>query len=342
MKKFSTVGLDIAKGVFQVHGVDDAGQVLERRKLRRGQVLGYSSELEPCLIGLEACSGAHYWARELGALGHEVRLLPPGDVKAYVRRGKKSDAVDAEAICEAVGRPRITSVSIKSPAQQAELVRHRTRDLLVRQRTMQINALRAHMAEFGIIAAKGSGGFKSLLELLHSAEEASLPSVARETLLRLAAVIGDQNRHIDALEEALVKAVKAEPRARRLMTMPGIGPINASALAATLGDARAFANGRHLSAWLGLVPSQHGTGGKLHLGPITKRGDRYLRRLLVLGATSILRRPKSDDPLAAWAAKLIDQGKPPRLVTVALANRMARIAWALLAKEEVYNPKALA
>ena len=194
MKKISTVGLDIAKGVFQVHGVDRSGHVLDRKKLRRGKVLGYFSKLKPCLIGLEACPGAHYWARELQALGHEVRLLPPSEVKAYVRRGKKNDAVDAEAICEAARRPRVRSVAIKSLEQQASLVQHRARDLLVRQRSMLKNALRAHLAEFGVIASKGPGGFKTLLALLQSADETVLPALARETLLQMAAAIEDLNR----------------------------------------------------------------------------------------------------------------------------------------------------
>lgn len=340
--KISTIGLDIAKSVFQIHGVDKQGQVQVRRRLSRGQVLTYFAKLAPCLIGMEACSSAHYWARQLGALGHEVRLLPPAEVKPYVKRGKKSDAADAEAICEAVGRPRIRSVAVKTAAQQAVLVQHRTRDLLLRQRTGQINALRSHLAEFGIVAAKGTCGFKSLLEHLRGAELEHLPPAARQALVQLARTIEVLDQQIAGLEKALVQANKANPVARRLMTTPGVGAITASAVAAMVGDPAAFDNGRHFAAWLGLVPRQNGTGGKIRLGPITKKGDRYLRRLLVLGATSLLRRARKPgaDPLAAWAGQLLDQGKKARLVTVALANKMARIIWALLAKGEDYKPAA--
>ena len=341
--KISTIGLDLAKSVFQIHGVDDRGKVLVKRALRRGQVLRFFAQQEPCLIGMEACSSAHYWGRQLAGLGHAVRLLPPAEVKPYVKRGKKSDAADAEAICEAVQRPRILAVPVKTAAQQAVLVQHRTRDLLVRQRTMQVNALRSHLAEFGLVAAKGTCGFKSLLEHLRSAGQERLPKEVRQALLEMAGAIEALERRITSLEKALVKACKANPVAHRLMTIPGVGPITASAVAAMVADPAAFDNGRHFAAWLGLVPRQHGTGGKLRLGPITKKGDRYLRRLLVLGATSLLRRAKPEaSPLDAWAAQLLSQGKKARLVSVALANKMARIVWALLAKEEDYKPASAA
>jgi transposase len=337
MMQVSTIGFDLGKRVFQVHGVDAAGQVVLRRKLRRSQVAPFFTGLPPCLIGMEACGSAHYWARELIQLGHEARLMPPTYARAYAKRNK-NDAIDAEACCEAVTRPSMRFVPVKSAAQQGVVVQHRARDLLVRQRTQQINALRGHLAEFGMIAAKGPGGVRELIELLHTAAEEALPAVARQALFELVEGIGKLQTQIQRLEKAILAANRESETARRLDTVPGIGPIGASAFAALVPDPGQFHAGRHFAAWLGITPRQEGTGGKLKLGRISKRGDRYLRRLLVLGATALLKRAKHmKGPLAAWMVKLLEAGKPPRLVTLAVANKLARIVWAVLVRGEAYR-----
>ncbi len=339
--KISTIGLDIAKTMFQVHGVDDAGHAVLRRQLRRGAVLRFFTGLAPCLVGIEACCTAHYWARELTGLGHEVRLVPPSYVKAYVKRGK-NDAVDAEAICEAVTRPNMRFVPVKSVGQQAALVPHRVRDVLIRQRTMLINVLRSQMAEFGVIAAKGRRKTGDLVAVLHDAEERRIPAPARAMLLELAGAITALEPRIAGTETVMVAAVRRDPVARLLTTIPGVGPITASAMTAAVGDPGRFRNGRHFAAWLGLVAKQNSTGGKPRLGRISKMGDRYLRKLLVLGATSSLRRVRGDQtPLAAWTRRLLER-RPARLVTVALANKTARIVWAVMAHGEVYRADAAA
>lgn len=336
-----TIGLDIAKSVFHLHGVDAAGEVVLRKRLRRRDVVSVFAKLEPCLIGIEACGGAHHWARELSALGHEVRLLPPAYVTPYVKRGK-NDAVDAAAICEAVGRPAMRFVPVKSRAQQAALVPHRTRDLLVRQRTMLINSLRGLMAEFGVVAPRGRGRLGELVRQLEAAEEEHIPGSARVMLLELVEAIEAQSERIARAEKAIVSAARADATARRLMTVLGVGPITASAIVATLGDASRFRNGRHFAAWLGLVAKQSSTGGKPRLGRISKMGDRYLRKLLVLGATARLRAVgREQSPLAQWTRALLAR-RPARLVTLALANKTARILWALMARGETYRPEAAA
>ena len=336
----STIGLDIAKNLFQVHGVDAAGKVSIRKKLRRGAVLGFFAGLEPCLVGIEASCGAHHWARELGALGHEVRLLPPAYVKAYVKRGK-NDAVDAEAICEAVTRPSMRFVPVKSAEQQAALVAHRVREALVRQRTMLVNLLRSQMAEFGLVAAKGRHKSRALIALLER-EDTPIPTPARAMLLELVAALAALEPRIAETERAMRAAVRHSPLAQALMTIPGIGPITASALLATVGDPGHFRSARHFAAWLGLVARQNSSGGKPRLGRISKMGNRYLRKLLVLGATSSLRRVRREQtPLAAWTRRLLER-RPPRLVSVALANKMARIAWAVMTRGETYRPQAAA
>ena len=336
--QITTVGLDLAKHVFQVHAVDAAGHVVLRRRLRRGEVAAFFAELGPCLIGLEACATAHHWARELTALGHEVRLMPPRYVKPYVRRGK-SDAADAAAICEAVTRPSMRFVGVKTAEQQAALTLHRTRDLLIRQRTMLVNALRAHCAEFGLVAAQGRAGVTQLLAALEGDGPAALPEPALGALRLLGAQLHDLEARIAAVEREILAWHRASPASRRLASIPGIGPIVASALAATLGDARQFRSGRELAAWLGLVPRQSSTGGKQRLGGISKQGDRYLRRLLVLGATAVLRHPKTKARAGGdWLDALLKR-RPARVATVALANKMARIAWALLVREEDYRPR---
>ena len=334
--KVITIGLDIAKRVFQAHGVDAAGRAVVRRKLGRAEVLDFFRVLPRCLVGIEACGTAHHWAREIRALGHEVQLVPAAYVKPYVKRGK-TDAADAEAICEAVTRPTMRFVPIKTPEQQAVLVLHRTRDLLVRQRTMLVNALRGHMAEFGIVARQGVGGVSDLLAALRAQGTASLPSLAKEALLGLADEIEALERRADKIEAAILAWHKGNEASRRLATVPGIGPITASALVATVGEVSNFASARHFAAWIGLVPKQNSTGGKPRQGGISKAGDRYLRRLLVLGASAVIRhnRTKAGE---GWLASLIAR-RPTMVAAVAQANKAARIAWALLARGGSYDPQ---
>lgn len=332
----TTIGLDLAKNTFQLHAVDAEGQLVWQRKLRRAGVLSFFAKLPPCLIGLEACGSAHYWGRELVRLGHSVKLLPPADVQAYVRRNK-TDAADAAAICEAVTRPHLRAVPLKTPDQQALAAQHRVRDLLVGQRTALINALRAHLAEFGIVAARGPGGLRDLVAALAEADERALPALARTVLSDVVAAIEALERRIAGIERSIVSANKANETARRLLTIPCVGPIGASAFAGLVADAAAFKNGRAFASWLGLTPREHSTAGRQRLGPISKQGNRYLRRLLVVGATSVLRRPDSAGPrLAAWIRELAAH-KPARLVTVALANKIARIIWAVLARQDVFR-----
>jgi len=338
MVEIITMGLDIAKSVFQVHGVDSSGSVVVRRQLRRAELLKYFSSLPPCLVGMEACGSAHYWARQIGALGHRVRLLPPAHVKPYVKRGRKNDAADAAAICEAVSRPHMQFVPVKSETSQAVLLLHRARDLLVRQRTMLICAFRSHLAEFGLIAGQGKGNFAKLVAGL--AQDETLPVLARQTLQLIAAQIDDGNEKIEALEQEIALQHRRDEASRRLASIPGIGPIIASALVASVPDASAFKSGRQFAAWLGLVPRQNSTGGKERLGGITKAGDRYLRRLLVIGATGLIRYKRKNVPGGlAWVTGLLAK-KPVPLVTVALANKMARIAWAILCRGEIYREAA--
>jgi len=341
MVEIITIGLDIAKNVFQVHGIDASGQVAMRRQLRRAEVVKFFGGLPPCLVGMEACGSAHYWARQVVALGHEVRLLPPAHVKPYVKRGRKNDAADAAAICEAVGRPHMQFVPVKSAESQGALLLHRTRDLLVRQRTMLINALRGHLAEFGVVAGQGKGNFAKLVTRLEAVEGAALPELARAALGLMAVQIDDANKKIEALEKAIVTRHRGDEASRRLASIPGIGPIIASAIATSVPDASVFKSGRQFAAWLGLVPKQNSTGGKDRLGGITKTGDRYIRRLLVIGATGLIRYKRNNVPGGLdWLTGLLAR-KPVRLVTVALANKMARIAWAILRRGEVYREAAM-
>jgi transposase len=333
--QISTIGLDIAKNVFQVHGVDAEGRAVLRRKVRRDQVLTLFSGLEPCLVGMEACATAHHWARELTVLGHRVKLMPPAYVKAYVKRNK-NDAADAEAICEAVRRPTMRFVPIKSADAQSILILHRARYLLVRQRTAQISAMRAHLAEYGIVAPRGRAHVRDLLTVLESGA-GLLPNLARQTLLLIAQMIDALSMQIRKIEIELLAWHRTNPASHRLETIPGIGFITATALVATVGDARAFRSGRQFAAWLGLVPRQNSSGGKDRLGRISKMGDRYLRHLLVVGATAIVRYTRRKaTTVSIWANRLL-QRKPARLVTVAVANKMARIAWAVMAREETYR-----
>jgi len=334
--QITTIGLDLAKHVFQVHGVDATGNVVVRKRLRRSQVIAFFARLPPCLVGMEACATAHFWARELRALGHEVRLMPPQYVKAYLKRGK-NDAADAAAICEAVTRPSMRFVAVKSEEQQAALTIHRARELLVRQRTQLSNALRGHLAEFGLIEAQGPWHVTRLLVRL-AEDGAGVPELARRVIELLAAQLAEVGRRIAALEAEIAARHKADAVSRRLATIPGIGPLIATALAATVVDPAAFRSGREFAAWLGLVPRQHSTGGKQRLGRISRQGDSYLRRLLIIGAQSVLRGAKAarSDP---WLQGLLAR-RPRLVVAVALANKTARIAWAVMTRQQSYRQAA--
>src|SRR5438270_12423486 len=338
--QITTIGLDIAKNVFQVHGIDAAEKVVVRKQIRRGQVMKFFQALPPCLVGMEACATAHYWARELTKLGHEVRLMPAKDVKAYVKRNK-NDAADAQAICEAVRRPTMRFVGVKSAEQQGRLMQHRTRDLLLRQQTQVINALRAHLAELGIVAAQGREGLKQLLTIIADEKDARLPIDARASLIVLAAQLQALHTMIGSIERRIVVKHRANEASKRLECIHGIGVIGASAITATVNDPGAFRSGRDFAAWIGLVPRQDSTGGKQKLGPISKQGDRYLRRLLVVGAHAVLRHAKQSPQNYPWLAQLLAR-RPFKVVAIALANKMARVAWALLAKGETYRVPRLA
>jgi len=339
MSEITTIGLDVAKHVFQVHGIDAQGTTVLRKRLRRGQVLAFFSRIPRCVVGLEGCATAHYWARELGALGHEVRLMPAQYVKAYIKRNKH-DAADAKAICEAVGRPTMRFVPVKTAEQQAMALLHRGREQLVRQRTMLVNALRAHLAEFGIVAAQGLRNVGELIAIVRDDGDTRLPDVARQVLQVLANQIEQIETTITALERQLLAWHKSNPVSQRLASVPGIGPIIATALAATVVEPSGFRSGREFAAWLGLVPRQHSTGGKHHLGGISKRGNQYLRRLLINGASANLLRSKATnaDP---WVIGL-RQRRPSLVVAVALANKTARIAWAVMHRHENYQRVAAA
>ena len=339
MDEIKTIGLDLAKHVFQLHGVDASGATVLRKRLRRSQVVAFFAGLPRCVVGLEACATAHYWARELQAVGHEVRLMPAQYVKAYVKRNK-NDAADAEAICEAVRRPTMRFVAIKTAEQQAALLLHRGRERLVRQRTALVNALRAHLAEFGVIAPQGLRNVARLIAIVRDEGDARLPALARQVLGVLATQLEQLEAAVAAIEKQLMAWHRSNPVSQRLASIPGIGPIIATALAATVVEPIGFASGREFAAWLGLVPRQHSTGGKARLGGISKRGNRYLRRLLINGASANLLRSKATnaDP---WIIGL-RRRRPSLVVAVALANKTARIAWAVMRREENYRPMAAA
>jgi transposase len=338
MGEVTTIGVDLAKNVFQVHGVDAAGAVLIRRQLRRRQVLAFFEKQPRCLVGMEACATSHHWAREIAALGHEVRLMPPRYVKPYVKRNK-NDAADAAAICEAVTRPSMRFVEVKTTEQQGVLVLHRTRDLLVRQRTMLVNALRAHLAEFGVVARVGLPQVKELLVVIADEADDRIPSLARTCLSGLARQLLTLEREIVASEKRIHAWHRASEASRRLETTPGIGPITASALTASIGDPSLFKSGREMAAWIGLVPKQSSTGGKERLGRISKQGDHYLRWLLVAGAMTVIRHAKRRGTADPWLANII-ANKPTKVAAVALANKNARIAWALLSHGGTYRRPA--
>jgi transposase len=338
MGEATTIGLDIAKSVFQAHGADAAGGVVFRKKLSRGRVLAFFAAQPPCVVAMEACAGAHHWGRELARLGHTVRLIPPAYVKPFVKR-QKNDEADAEAICEAAQRPTMRFVPVKSREQQASAVTFRTRDLLVRQRTQTINAIRGHLAEYGWVAPKGVGHVERLIDRLRD-PEADLPEAARLGLEMLVEALADLDRRVAALDAEVARRAKTDATARRLMTIPGVGPVTAVAVTAIAPEPQAFRCGRDFAAWLGLTPMQRSTGGKQTLGQISKMGDRTLRRLLIIGASAVIKQAilRGAAP-GSWLAQMLAR-KPRMLVAVALANKMARTIWALLAKGGVYRAPA--
>ncbi len=336
MNEVTTIGLDLAKNVFQVHGIDASGETMIRRQLRRRQVIPVFRKLSPCLIGVEVCATSHHWARELQTLGHEVRIMPANYVKAYVKRNK-NDAADAEAICEAVTRPTMRFVAVKTAAQQSLMMLHRTRSLLVRQRTMLVNAIRAHLAEFGIVAPVGLRGMKALLAVISNPTDERLPALARTCLESLVTSLMTVEREITCGEHRILAWHRSSAASRHLESIPGIGPMIATALVASVSDPSIFKTGRELAAWIGLVPKQTSTGGKERMGRISKQGNQYLRWLLVAGAMSVIRHGrKTNFAKNPWLADLVHR-KPAKVAAVALANKNARTAWALLATGEVYR-----
>lgn len=337
MTRVSTIGLDLAKNVFQLHGVDASGAVVLRRQLRRGAVEKFFAQLPPCLVGMEACGSAHHWARVIGRYGHEVKLMPPAYVKPYVKRNK-NDGRDAEGICEAVTRPTMRFVPVKSVEQQAALAVHGTRALLVRQRTMAANALRAALSELGIVAAQGYEGLRELMTRLEAPSE-EIPEMMRSALLVLASHWQALDTDERVLEQQIAKAARCDQEARRLMAVPGVGPITATMVLAKVPDAKVFRSGRDFAAWIGLTGKDHGTGGKHRPGRISKQGDRALRALLISGASSHLRQQKRRGISDPWLRELLAR-RPYKVAMVAFAAKTARILWAMLVKGEPYRASA--
>src|SRR5215471_600771 len=342
MQTITTVGLDIAKSVFQVHCVDGAGHVVIRRQLKRRYVLAFFQKLPPCLIGIEACASSHYWSRELQPLGHTVRLMPAAYVKPYVKR-QKNDATDAEAICEAVTRANMRFVETKTPEQQSCLMLHRTRHLLIRQQTAVINAVRAHLAEFGIVAPLGRLGVEALLGVVADPNDKRVPEVARACLVALGAQLRVLKKQILEFDRMINAWHQSSETSKRLDEIPGVGPALATALVASVADPRAFRSGRDFSAWIGLVPRQHSSGGKEKLGGISKQGDRYLRGLFTAGALAVIRYAKVHGTKhRPWLSALLAR-RPTKVAAIALANKIARMVWAMMVKGERYRePVALA
>ncbi len=340
MKPVATIGLDIAKTVFQVHGVDAAGQVVVCQRLTRGRVVAFFEKLKPCLVGIEACGNSHYWARELIAPLHEVRLMPAQYVKPYVKRGK-NDAADAEAICEAVTRPTMRFVAVKTPEQQSVLMLHRVRLMLNRQRTQLSNSIRAHLSEFGIVAPIGRRGIDQLLAIVADAEDMRVPGNARLCLQMLAAQLAVVKEQILENDRRVRASARKTELGCRLMEVPGVGPVLASAFIATVADPAVFKTGRDLAAWIGLVPKQNSSGGKERLGSISKAGNRYLRQMLVVGAMAVIRYAEQHGTTRPWLVQLM-QRRSKKVAAVALANKMARIIWALMTSGESYREPAVA
>ncbi len=342
MQAITTIGLDIAKSVFQVHGVDADGQVVIRRQLKRRYVLAFFQKLPPCLVGIEACASSHHWSRELQSLGHTVRLMPPAYVKPYVKR-QKNDAADAEAICEAVTRPTMRFVATKTPEQQSCLMLHRTRHLFIRQQTAVINVIRAHLAEFGIVAPVGRKGVEELLDVVTDSSDKRVPVVARVCLAALGAQLRRLKEQILEFDRMIMAWHRSNETSMRLDAIPGVGPMLATALVASIADPKTFRSGRNFSAWIGLVPKQHSSGGKDRLGSISKQGDRYLRSLFMAGALAVIRYAKIHGAQhRPWLTALLAR-RPTKVAAIALANKIARMVWAMMARGERYKePVALA
>jgi transposase len=339
MQTITTIGFDIAKSVFQVHCVDAEGKVIFRRQLKRRYVLAFFQKLPPRLVGIEACASAHHWSRELQALGHTVRLMPPAYVKPYVKR-HKNDATDAEAICEAVTRPNMRFVATKTPEQQSCLTLHRTRHLFVRQQTMVINAIRAHLAEFGIVAPVGRNGVEQLLSVAADSNDKRLPEFARACVAALGAQLRMLKAQILQFDRMITAWHRSNEASRRLDDIPGVGPALATALVASVADPKVFRSGRDFSAWIGLVPKQNSSAGKDRLGSISKRGDRYLRSLFTTGALAVIRYAKIHGTKhRPWLTALLTR-RPTKVAAIALANKIARMAWAMMAKNERYKEPA--
>jgi transposase len=335
MDQVATIGIDIAKSVFQVHGINAEGAVVIRQRLTRARLLGFFAKLAPCLVGIEACGSAHYWGRELSRFGHDVRLIAPSYVKPYLKR-QKNDAADAEAICEAVTRPNMRFVPVKSPEQQSIMVLHRTRSILVRQRTQLSNAIRGHMSEFGLTAPVGRNGLQALINVIADSGDIRIPDEARACLLMLVEQLGPINVQILESDRRIIASARSTEAGQRLMEIPGVGPVLASALVATIGDPKSFVSGRNLAAWIGLVPRQNSSGGKERLGSITKQGDRYLRQLLVVGAVAVVRYAARNGTRRPWLVQLLAR-RTPKVAAVALANKNARMAWAIMTSGERYR-----
>jgi transposase len=340
METITTVGLDIAKSVFQVHGINAAGEVVMRRRLSRGRVLALFEKLPRCLVGIEACNTSHYWARELIALGHDVRLMPAQYVKPYVKRGK-NDAADAEAICEAVTRPTMRFVAVKTPEQQSVMMLHRVRLLLNRQRTQLSNAMRAHMSEFGVVAPVGRMGLEHLLAIITDRDDARIPADARICLEMLATQLVVVKQQILENDRRIRESARETEIGRRLMEIPGVGPLLASAFVASVADPTIFKTGRDLAAWIGLVPRQNSSGGKERLGGISRAGNRYLRQMLVVGAMAVIRHAERHGTKRAWLIQLLAR-RATKVAAVALANKTARMVWALMTSGERYREPTVA